>query len=603
MRTLGLVSSICALALLAAPSKGLAYYELFTAGGYEFDIWETGYGYLSDGTSNAYDGCYRLRVNGSTYSSGSTPYTTSLSGRQIELPEKSVGSLMVRRLIYVPETGGDWGRFVEVLRNDGTTDVTASVEYHCNLGSNTSTVVTATSGGDTTVGVDDHWVATDDGSDGTGTPSLAHVFQGPLSRAPATAASLYSDDDLDYSYDVTVPAGGQVVLLTFAVQTTDRASAEAEAERLVTLPGDALVGIDALLPDVVNFTVGGAPFIRITGPANVAEGEEIVFEVEVEDPEGDTATWSWDGDDDGTFAESTDATTYTIATGTTDGDGMLRVGVEASDGTESRSLYRTVTIYNVAPTITSPPSTPALFIGSDYRYEVAVDDPAGDADPITYELLTAPEGMTVDVDGVVTWTPTSGQRGSTYAVELQVSDDEGDTDMQAWELSVSENRPPAAPAPAEPVERAHVDTPTPTLSATNATDPDGDELTYHFQVDRVSSFTSPDLQQSPPLVEMAEQTRWTVPVALEEGQWYWQVWVNDGLVDSPHMHGIFIVGEAPEDAGTGGWDGDGGIPDPRGDDDARTRDRGGCAAAGGPVPGSAWWLVGALAVLLRRRRR
>jgi hypothetical protein len=64
---------------------------------------------------------------------------------------------------------------------------------------------------------------------------------------------------------------------------------------------------------------------------------------------------------------------------------------------------------NVAPTITSTPVTTAA-VGVPYSYDVDATDPNGDV--LTYSLVTAPAGMTINAStGLISWTPTAGQAG------------------------------------------------------------------------------------------------------------------------------------------------------------------------------------------------
>jgi hypothetical protein len=175
----------------------------------------------------------------------------NLDDRGVKMPEVQMGALLVRRLIYVPKSGGNYARYLEVLTNRGTTDVVANVTIHGNLGSDSTTVLVATSSGGTTVSAADSWLVTDD-EDAGGDPSLAHVIQGPGARVRASTVAL-TMDDLSWSFVVPVAAGTQAAVLTFAVQDGDRAHARAEAERLVTLPPDAMVGLEDYRAAIVNF--------------------------------------------------------------------------------------------------------------------------------------------------------------------------------------------------------------------------------------------------------------------------------------------------------------------------------------------------------------
>jgi len=74
---------------------------------------------------------------------------------------------------------------------------------------------------------------------------------------------------------------------------------------------------------------------------------------------------------------------------------------------------------NEPPVIQSSPPLSAK-LGDDYSYQVeAIDD--NDAD-LTYSLILAPEGMTIDSStGLITWTPTESQIGENN-VSIKVSD-------------------------------------------------------------------------------------------------------------------------------------------------------------------------------------
>ncbi|MFN7700848.1 MAG: hypothetical protein ACK5U8_23340 [Deltaproteobacteria bacterium] len=238
--------------ILAAPSMAAAV-DLMTS--YRWDIDEFSSGELQDGTSDAYDGCYNLEVDGVRYEAGGT-YTESPDGRTITLGSATIGSLEVQRIVYVPASGGDWARYLEVLTNPTASEVRADVRIFGNLGSDFGTTVFASSSGDTAVSTADAWFSTDD-TDGSGDPSLAHVFQGdPASSptSPATAASI-TRDDLEYSYAVTVPPGGRVAILSFALQGASQAAVQAEAARLIELPDDAVEGLDDYASDIVNFSL------------------------------------------------------------------------------------------------------------------------------------------------------------------------------------------------------------------------------------------------------------------------------------------------------------------------------------------------------------
>src|SRR5262245_17720422 len=128
---------VLASAALASPAHAT---DLMSSAGFLFDFQDGGGGSfsfdgsMSNGSIDAYDGCYYLDVNGIRYSSGGPP-TLTLGGRQIEMPEVAVGTLRARRILYVPSSGGSWARYLDVVSNPGTTATTATITISGNLGS------------------------------------------------------------------------------------------------------------------------------------------------------------------------------------------------------------------------------------------------------------------------------------------------------------------------------------------------------------------------------------------------------------------------------------------------------------------------------------
>lgn len=603
-RSAAVVTSVFLLALLAVP--GIAYaIDLTSGGGLVFDITETGQGSIGDGDVDAYDTAYVLEVNGTVYTAGGAAATTSLAGRQLEMAEVTMGTLRVKRIVYVPPTVGTYARFLDVVSNPGTAPVNVTLRIRGNLGSDSSTVTTGSSSGDMLVSVADNWFATDDGTDPGGDTPTAHVAQGGGgSLQTATMVSL-SGQDFFWEFAVTVPAGGRVAILSFAIQAANRAASLAEAARVVDLPADALVGIESYLRDIVNFPVGGAPIVRFTAPATAAEGDAITITAEVSDLEGDTPSWSWDLNGDGVFGELVNGTTHTVPAGTTDGPADLTFAIRASDGTEMRVVRRTIGIVNVPPVITSVPPTMAA-VRREYTHQLTIEDPGGVLDPPNIRLTARPGGMLITPEGLITWTPPIEFRGEDYSATALVTDGDGDQDELTWTISVAENTTPGAPMPISPIDRVRVTAGEPvTLTIANATDDDGDPLVYSFQLSPTSNFEGASLSGSGEVREGPDgMTSWTTPGDLSEGFWYWRVWANDGIGDGPMRNAAFAVGAegvipGSTDAGVIA------IPDAGGTEAPRAS---GCSIDGAPGASRGGWsglaiALAALAMVRRRGRR
>ncbi|QDT46981.1 tRNA(Glu)-specific nuclease WapA precursor [Symmachiella dynata] len=129
---------------------------------------------------------------------------------------------------------------------------------------------------------------------------------------------------------------------------------------------------------------------------------------------------------------------------------------------------------NRSPEFVSDPVTEVV-AGESYEYDAAAVDPDGDA--VTYSILSGPDTMAIDAEtGVITWSPTSGDVGG-HVVIVQATDPLGSYDVQTYTLSVSENIPNRPPLfTTIPIVDAYLHTTY--FYDSDASDPDGDDLTY-----------------------------------------------------------------------------------------------------------------------------
>ena len=125
------------------------------------------------------------------------------------------------------------------------------------------------------------------------------------------------------------------------------------------------------------------------------------------------------------------------------------VQVQATDGSNESEWVSSAALVlaNAPPAITTQPNY-SLSGAGQYSYEVAAKDPDGDR-PLKYELVTGPQGMSVDVvSGVVTWQVPTDAKG-VYPIELAVSDPYGGKTTQRYSLAVDWNDAPASPSEGE----------------------------------------------------------------------------------------------------------------------------------------------------------
>ena len=226
-------------------------FELTDGDNYLWDVMRTGG--INSGSDVAFFGAFELAVNGSFFPQFETG-TLRKNRRELEIGPWTDSGLRVTRKVYVPEDDG-LVRYLEVLDNPDSVSTTAVVTVLSYLSSSTDTVVLSSSSGDLVLSAMDDWLATDDSTEST-EPALAFAFSGGAAAVQPMTASLTSDGVLRLEFRVTVPAGGQAILMHFAAQSPDRVTAVAAAQALALLRGSALARISAEdLPRIANFVV------------------------------------------------------------------------------------------------------------------------------------------------------------------------------------------------------------------------------------------------------------------------------------------------------------------------------------------------------------
>ena len=87
---------------------------------------------------------------------------------------------------------------------------------------------------------------------------------------------------------------------------------------------------------------------------------------------------------------------------------------------------------NEPPVITSTPRTTAV-VGQVYLSQLQVTDDVNGG--LSFEVV-GPSGMTIDEEGLISWTPRAGQLGS-HQITVEVTDSEGSVSTGEFEISVS----------------------------------------------------------------------------------------------------------------------------------------------------------------------
>ena len=231
-----------------------------------------------------------------------------------------------------------------------------------------------------------------------------------------------------------------------------------------------------------SVTINHAPIITSTPITSATVNQVYTYNVAAADPDGDTLIYALTVSHTGMTINSWTGVINWIPGSA----GDYEVTIEVFDnGTPVKSIAQSFTIHvseeseptSQAPTITSTPDTTAT-VNQTYAHDINATDLDGDT--LTYSLTVKPTGMTINsTTGLINWTPTST---GDYDVIVRVSDGEL-FDTQSFTIHVSEESDPANLAPN--ITSTSITTATVDVLYTynvNATDPNGDTLTYSLTV-------------------------------------------------------------------------------------------------------------------------
>jgi hypothetical protein len=195
-----------------------------------------------DSRDDSYDSFGQLFVGGSDnshmYWSADNNACTDPSSTEHDFPLVGLNGLLVRRKVFVNQSGLPGARILDLLSNPGSTPITTTVQFgdltsggnDDDLGSDGSTAVRASSSGDTVASPADFWAVTNDDPTTTSDATLAHI---PDGQGGAVKANLFQigggadsapQDNVAWGWTVTVPAHRTVSLMSVEVQQADPAN-------------------------------------------------------------------------------------------------------------------------------------------------------------------------------------------------------------------------------------------------------------------------------------------------------------------------------------------------------------------------------------------
>jgi hypothetical protein len=240
--------------------------------------------------SDAYDGAFMLRVNGTTFQNPGG--MVDLTGTTVTTNAATLAGLNTT-VQYFFDAASPTARALFSFTNPTGAAISATVLIGTNLGSDNQSFIRATSDGSTTVDAAAGWFVSSDANPNTGDPVNTIVRFGPGAilvaptqiQIPGTPAPPSSNDNLVDQYAITVPAGQTVRLMEFGQVHPDIASATTAAATFNTTGAIANAGLTAglsqqQLGEIVNWRFDSTPpaVISVNAP-NVSNPTSYTFTV------------------------------------------------------------------------------------------------------------------------------------------------------------------------------------------------------------------------------------------------------------------------------------------------------------------------------------
>ena len=264
----------------------------------------------------------------------------------------------------------------------------------------------------------------------TSTPQNIAIA-GELFRYDAIAFDPNSDR---LTYDLPVKPEGMTVDATTGTVVWQPNLEQVGTHDVILRVKDSQGGVNIQSFQVQVDAENTAPVITSNPPEQAVAGLPYQYRVRAQDAEGDNLTFSLNNPPAGVSIDENTGVLNFLPTAIGTQDISITVSDDRGGSTiQTYTLNVVDTAVNDAPTISSTPRK-AIALGSRYLYQIAATDPNGD--PISYNLDTAPAGMTIDEEGLIEWQPTSEQFGSNSVV-IRVEDGRGGSVLQEFTINVT----------------------------------------------------------------------------------------------------------------------------------------------------------------------
>ncbi|NCS32928.1 MAG: tandem-95 repeat protein [Microcystis aeruginosa G11-01] len=276
-------------------------------------------------------------------------------------------------------------------------------------------------------------------------PNQAPIF---TSTAPITAqidqllrydAKATDPDGDPLTFDLPLKPEGMIVDTNTGILVWKPTFAQIGTHDVTVRVQDGKGGVSLQSFRIKVNSLNNAPIITSNPDLGAVVNLPYQYQIQAQDADGDAIAFRLDtAPTDVTL----DATTGILRwTPTTSQIGQHTLTLIASDGqggetTQIYTLNVVAAAPNNAPQITSTPRN-NVALGTSYFYALNTSDP--DGDPLTINLQTAPTGMTLNQQGLITWTHEANQLGN-HTVKVQVIDGRGGFIEQEWAIAVLSQR-------------------------------------------------------------------------------------------------------------------------------------------------------------------
>ncbi|MGA1825186.1 MAG: hypothetical protein ACMUIP_11050 [bacterium] len=297
-----------------------------------------------------------------------------------------------------------------------------------------------------------------------------------------------------------------------------------------------------------------------------SEGNELLVEIVGHfNPSTGTATWTFSAIDPATgeFTENPLAGFLPPNGDNHEGEGLVKFRIaprpDLTTGTIIDNVASIVFDWNppmdtprVYNTIDAgPPSSNVVALSAivpeQFHVSWSGQDDADGAGIASYDIYVSENGGPYKMwlnDTTATSATFAGTGGITYAFYSVAKDHVGNSEQVPSGADTSTiaaiNNKPSTPSIASPAHMSPIASATPTLTVYNSNDPDGETLTYEFEIYPNADLTPTALASVNGLAEGDSTTSWTCDVILD-GRWYsWRARAFDGIAYSEWMErGIF----------------------------------------------------------------